>query len=358
MPESERWEESRAQGGTLHWATRDLLGVLGGGLAALAIVGAWMPGGLVVRLGSPFAGVAATLVGLGLALVGFLRPVRGYLARALAVGAISETSRRTTLRNMLLAACLAGVSLMGSWGSIQWVVKWAIALDRSAVAAGAAPAWHVKETTQIVMGVGAIVGSILVALAAGRFGRRIVYAALCLASIASIAWLYLGSTTYGGTFLAAATLASLTTAGFYGWYPLVLPELFPTALRTTALGFAYNFGRVLAAIGSLQTAPRSFGSFPKKKAARCLSDANRCGDFPPQLHRPPAASTTAGSMTTAAPRSSLGSSSLDSVIPERPSRSRNFSLRWCPATSSAWASTTSSTPPRAMPSRRRTPCCS
>ena len=44
-------------------------------------------------------------------------------------------------------------------------------------------------------------------LAAGRFGRRIVYAGLCLASIASIAWLYLGAKAYGGTFLAAATLA-------------------------------------------------------------------------------------------------------------------------------------------------------
>lgn len=255
VPESEQWEESKAHGGTSHWATRDLLGVLGGGLAVLGIVGVWMPGGLVARLGSPLAGAAATLVGLGLALLGFLRPVRGYLTRARAAGAISATSSRTTLRNLLLAACLAGVPLMGTWGSIQWVVKWAIALDRSAVAAGAAPAWHVKETTQIAMGLGAIVGTILVALAAGRFGRRIVYAALCLASIASIAWLYLGTTAYGGTFLAAATLASLTTAGFYGWYPLVLPELFPTALRTTAQGFAYNFGRVLAAIGSLQTAP-------------------------------------------------------------------------------------------------------
>jgi len=254
VPESERWEESKAHGGTSHWASRDLLGVLGGGLAVLGIVGVWMPGGLAARLGSPLAGGAATLAGLGLALLGFLRPVRGYLTRALAAGAISATSARTTLRNLLLAACLAGVPLMGTWGSIQWVVKWAIALDRSAVAAGAAPAWHVKETTQIAMGLGAIAGTILVALTAGRFGRRIVYAGLCLMSIASIAWLYLGATTYGGTFLAAATLASLFTAGFYGWFPLVLPELFPTAVRTTAQGFAFNFGRVLAAIGSLQTA--------------------------------------------------------------------------------------------------------
>ena len=44
------------------------------------------------------------------------------------------------------------------------------------------------------------------------------------------------------------------TAAFYGWFPLYLPELFPTSIRATSQGFAYNFGRVLSAIGSLQTA--------------------------------------------------------------------------------------------------------
>jgi hypothetical protein len=33
-----------------------------------------------------------------------------------------------------------------------------------------------------------------------------------------------------------------------------LPELFPTSIRATSQGFAYNFGRVLSAIGTLQTA--------------------------------------------------------------------------------------------------------
>jgi drug/metabolite transporter superfamily protein YnfA len=33
-----------------------------------------------------------------------------------------------------------------------------------------------------------------------------------------------------------------------------LPELFPTSIRATSQGFAFNFGRVLAAAGTLQTA--------------------------------------------------------------------------------------------------------
>jgi drug/metabolite transporter superfamily protein YnfA len=41
------------------------------------------------------------------------------------------------------------------------------------------------------------------------------------------------------------------TASFYGWLPLYLPELFPTRVRATGQGFAFNFGRVIAAGGAL-----------------------------------------------------------------------------------------------------------
>ena len=41
------------------------------------------------------------------------------------------------------------------------------------------------------------------------------------------------------------------TAAFYGWLPLYLPELFPTRVRATGQGSAFNFGRMLAAGGTL-----------------------------------------------------------------------------------------------------------
>ena len=43
------------------------------------------------------------------------------------------------------------------------------------------------------------------------------------------------------------------TASFYGWLPLYLPELFPTKVRATGQGFGFNFGRIIAAVGALQT---------------------------------------------------------------------------------------------------------
>jgi MFS family permease len=47
-------------------------------------------------------------------------------------------------------------------------------------------------------------------------------------------------------------IAGVCTASFYGWLPLYLPELFPTRMRATGQGFGFNFGRILAAIGSFQ----------------------------------------------------------------------------------------------------------
>src|SRR5205085_10720195 len=76
---------------------------------------------------------------------------------------------------------------------------------------------------------------------------------LCVGSLASALLFYQGNTAYGPQFLATAALAGALTASFYGWLPLYLPELFPTAVRATGQGFGFNFGRILAAVGVLQT---------------------------------------------------------------------------------------------------------
>jgi hypothetical protein len=52
-------------------------------------------------------------------------------------------------------------------------------------------------------------------------------------------------------FLGLVFLTGAITAAFYGWFPLYLPELFPTRVRATGQGVAYNFGRILAAVGAL-----------------------------------------------------------------------------------------------------------
>ena len=71
-------------------------------------------------------------------------------------------------------------------------------------------------------------------------------------------------------FIAAVFAVGFFTAAFYGWLPLYLPELFPTRVRATGQGLAFNFGRILAAVGAWQMASiMGFfgGSYPKAGAA-------------------------------------------------------------------------------------------
>jgi hypothetical protein len=144
------------------------------------------------------------------------------------------------------------VALLGTWGSLQWAPKWAIALS-SDLPAEEGP-YFAKEYTQIASASGAILGTIAAALVGGWIGRRITYALLCVASFGALVYMYQANDIYGTKLLVSVFLAGGITAAFYGWFPLYLPELFPTSIRATSQGFAYNFGRVLSAIGSLQTA--------------------------------------------------------------------------------------------------------
>lgn len=268
VPESEKWKAEQARGATAHWARLDLLGVLIGSIAALGIIWAWSPAGV-----SALPATAITVVGLAIALIGYLHPVRKYMHRAEAAGSLAAGRGHELIRLMLFGAALSAVALLGTWGSTQWAPKW--------VTEKLAPTvLHAKEWTLIWLSVGAIVGTMVAALAAGRFGRRITYCALCVTSIAGTLVLYQCNDSYTNFFLFSTFLAGTVTASFYGFFPLYLPELLPTAIRATGQGFAYNFGRIIAAVGGLQTANlmKFFdGSFPK--AASCMAGIYVVGIF-------------------------------------------------------------------------------
>jgi MFS transporter, SHS family, sialic acid transporter len=261
VPESERWQHENRAGATSHWATRDLLGVLIGTAGALVVVYLWSP--LVSHMGLRIGG---TFLGVAIALVGFLYPVTRYLQRSEQAGASRPGELGMNLRRLLLGAALTGVALLGTWGALQWAPRWATQLEPDA-------ARHAKEYTQICAAFGAIVGTFLAALVGGWIGRRITFVLLCLGAYGSALLLYTANASFGPAFLVSVTLAGALTASFYGWFPLYLPELFPTKVRATSQGFAFNFGRILAAIGTLQTATLIAyfdGSFPKAGSALSL----------------------------------------------------------------------------------------
>lgn len=259
VPESEKWEKEKEAGTTGHWATQDLLGVLIGVAGPALIVYVWAsPQTAPVR-------IVATVAGLVIATCGYTYPVIRFFQRHQA--ATGGEDWQPTLRRMLLAACLSGVALLGTWGSTQWAPSWADKLNetsfkaaqQSLIDAGQPEAAEklvrprAKEYTQIWLAVGAIVGTIMAAMMGDWMGRRPAYCLLCCLSLASVYFLFLGNQNYGPAMLFWTFIAGTMTASFYGWLPLYLPELFRTNVRATGQGFGFNFGRILAAIGVLQT---------------------------------------------------------------------------------------------------------
>jgi MFS family permease len=163
---------------------------------------------------------------------GKARPVREIFAPAL-------------IKKTLLAVSFASVALIVTWGIVQWIPLWANDMSH-----GAHP--KIKAWTQLWQSTGAAVGCVVAALLGGMIGRRPTYFLLCLCSFGVCQWLFRGFADANNLFFVAVFLVGFFTASFYGWLPLYLPELFPTRVRATGQGLAFNFGRILAAFGAWQ----------------------------------------------------------------------------------------------------------
>lgn len=260
VPESQRWLHEQERGRTSHWASRDLLGVLVGACGPLVTIYLWAwphttIGGSTIVHSYPLR-LVGLAIGLAVALVGYLYPVRRYLGRVRASSG-DTAGLKTVVGRMIIGACLSGVALLGTWASMQMAPSWADRLARSNPEQAAqiltGNLAHAKAYTQIAMGIGAIIGTIVAAVVGSWFSRRWMYSAMCLASLGTSILFWQSNSGYDYRFLATVMLAGGVTAAFYGWIPLYLPELFGTSVRATAQGFGYNFGRILAAIGALQT---------------------------------------------------------------------------------------------------------
>jgi MFS family permease len=148
-------------------------------------------------------------------------------------------------RRTLLGIALAAIALIGTWGSVQWLPAWSDQLTHG-------QGGNAKGLTQALIAAGAVAGCFFGPWIGARMGRRTAYFILCLLSLVACALLFRSINTYGPSFLTMTFVVGLATAAMYGWLPLYLPELFPTAVRATGQGVCYNSGRVLAAIGAIE----------------------------------------------------------------------------------------------------------
>jgi MFS family permease len=156
---------------------------------------------------------------------------------------IKEAFTGPTAKVMLLAVVFASIALLGTWGAVQKIPAWVGTLPNSDSSS--------KAIAGMLLGAGAIVGCLIAPLIGAKIGRRPAYFLLCLASLVCCAVLFRGVHEVNALFWVMTFIVGGVTAAFYGWLPLYLPELFPTRVRATAQGVAYNFGRIFAAAGAL-----------------------------------------------------------------------------------------------------------
>ena len=148
-------------------------------------------------------------------------------------------------KNTLLAIAFSSVALIVTWGIVQWIPLWA-----DQMSGGKQPA--VKAWSQFYQSLGAAIGCVVAALLGGALGRRLTYFLLCLASLIVMQVLFRMFDEVNAGFFVVVFIGGATTASFYGWLPLYLPEIFPTRVRATGQGLSYNSGRILAALGAWQ----------------------------------------------------------------------------------------------------------
>ena len=157
---------------------------------------------------------------------------------------IREALSMPILPRTLLGIMLASIALIGTWAAVQQIPPW---IDK--LTDGRDPG--AKALGMLLTASGAMIGCLGAALLAGRWGRRITYFSLSTLSLAACAVLFRCFPVFNAGMLAMMFVVGMLTASFYGWFPLYLPELFPTRMRATGQGIAYNTGRVLAAGGAV-----------------------------------------------------------------------------------------------------------
>jgi MFS family permease len=110
-----------------------------------------------------------------------------------------------------------------------------------------------KSEATMILHIGTILGVLFVPWLCERIGRKLTIGIFFLMSPAAVVL-----ATYGGgsyeRLLFLAPLMSFFAIGVSAAFVLYLPELFPTRLRATGAGLAYNVGRILASGVPLLTA--------------------------------------------------------------------------------------------------------
>jgi MFS transporter, SHS family, sialic acid transporter len=218
VPESERWKEAAKKGGR-----SPLLEIFAPGIRGKTFL---------------------AMIVAGIPLVGTWAAVSAYIP-----GWVDDMSQSQAAKSKLTAEDANKLEVLKTRNERRDFLKSSLSQEQwQAVRTETA---HAKASVQLVMAIGAIIACIAASELGRKFGRRPVYCLLCLCSFITCSYLFWCLKEFNAWFTFVAFIVGGVTAAFYGWLPLYLPELFPTRIRATGQGLSFNFGRILAAVGTL-----------------------------------------------------------------------------------------------------------
>ncbi len=168
------------------------------------------------------------------------------------MGKLGELFTHPVLRRNLLAAVLMGTAGVGALWGVGFFSTDFVLGELAAAGMPAGERNSVKNIMFLLQNMGSFFGILTFAVIAERFNRRKAFAlsfVLAWASILVFFWTLQGAGLRAKhlALLLAPVLGFFTLMPFSG-FTIYFPELFPTRLRTTGCGFAYNAARIFAAL--------------------------------------------------------------------------------------------------------------
>jgi MFS family permease len=145
-------------------------------------------------------------------------------------------------RSMLICATMNAATLFAWWGLFTWVPHF---LSLSTKEGGRGLSIVETSSWTIAMQAGTFLGYIAFGYLADRFGRKQVYISYLL--VAAVMVPLFAFVPNPGALLVIGPLVGFFGTGYFSGFSVIASELFPTELRGSAMGFAYNIGRVTSA---------------------------------------------------------------------------------------------------------------
>jgi MFS family permease len=169
-------------------------------------------------------------------------------------------------RGMLVCATMNAATLFAWWGLFTWVPHF---LSMPEAQGGRGLSVVNTSMWTIVMQGGTFLGYVLFGFIADRFSRKFTYIGYLIVAAALVpVFAFVHNST---ALLFIGPLVGFFGTGYFSGFSVIASEMFPTALRGSAMGFVYNIGRVTSA-----AAPWLIGRFSETAGlgyALCLTSA-------------------------------------------------------------------------------------